>query len=203
MKAATTTRSPPSRNTAHLISNCLSSIVGGNAFRDLSSRRRTGNLLCFRLTPRLAVRFLRSPGSTSRISSSMALNRVLQARGGNGRETRHAAIYHPYRVDERDPVRISFATQGRLVHHATQGEVSQQQSIALLPDHLGRLAAQHGPGPPQVRLPLVQRALELPSLHVELDELECRRLIGIENRGDETVENALPLVGGDPVFDHV
>src|SRR4028119_2053000 len=162
--AATTTRSPPSRNTVHLR---ISRVVGGRV-RDLSVRLLTGCLLCFRFTPRLALRLRRGGRSSWRISSSTASCSFFKPSGGKNRESRQGSAHHVDRMGEGDPVRILFPPQCALMHQPTQREVSQQQPPDLLPHQVRLHAAQHRARSAHVGLEFVERGLELPALPGQL-----------------------------------
>jgi hypothetical protein len=82
------------------------------------------------------------------------------------------------------------------VHQPADRVVDAQVAVGLLDDAVWQLGAQHHARSALVDLELVQGALELPALGVERRELGGRRLVGVEDRGQQPVAGVIGRPAG-------
>jgi len=99
-------------------------------------------------------------------------------------------------------VGVFAGLQRGLMHEATNGKVSHQEPVRLLPDQFRSLAAQDDLGAPQVGFQLVQRRLDFPALVIECRQFFRGSQSGIQNRGDQAIDRLRSGHILQTIFDH-
>ena len=105
--------------------------------------------------------------------------------GGEGRLVGDLAAGDANGAGERKPVGVVACFVGRLAHQFPDSVVRQEQSVDLLFDHVGRLAAQDLAATAQVGLDLVQRRFVLPPLGIGGGQLGGADPGGVQDSGDQ------------------
>lgn len=105
--------------------------------------------------------------------------------GGNGDGGGESVADHAHGMQERELVGVLVGFQRGLVDQAADGEVAHHQAVKLLPHEVRGRAAQDDCGASQMGLKLVERRLDFPALVVEGGQLLSRRLVVLENAGDQ------------------
>ncbi len=146
-----------------------------------------GQLDICRLTARGLTRRRRGASRTAAISANPWARRRVQALGGKSQGPGERAADHMYRVGEREAVRIRRGLHGRVVEELADGIGGQEIAIGFLLHALGRLAAEHHPGPALGCLEFIEELLDLPPLVVQGRQLVGRRLGGIQPGGQQAI----------------
>jgi hypothetical protein len=91
-------------------------------------------------------------------------------------------------MQKRWVVRIGIRFEGCLVHQTANGKVRHHQAVEFLANQVWGFAAQDDLGAAQVSFQFRQCGFDLPALVIEGSEFDRRRLRGIEQVGQQTIE---------------